>query len=86
MDNSAIIIVLLAISMALLLPGLIWLSRLPRMDQQGDDFGVVDDPLLQWPPSQAERAQLRRITRLLVVMAVVLVLLSIAFYLAWRSA
>jgi hypothetical protein len=56
------------------------------MDREGDDLGLQDDPLLQWPPTPEEHAQLRRITRLLIVMAVVFVMLLIALYLVLRSA
>jgi len=85
MTNSTAIILLISIAAAVLLPGLVWMSRFPRMDREGDDLGVRDDPLLQWPPTPAERAQVRRITRLLVVMGLVLVMLAVALYLAWRA-
>lgn len=55
------------------------------MDREGDDLGVSDDPLLQWPPTPDEQAQMRRITRLLVVMVFALVMLAAALYLAWRA-
>lgn len=48
------------------------------MDRAGDEFGEVDEPLLKWPPTAEERAQLARIVRVVWLLVAIGILLSIA--------
>lgn len=79
MTDTVVVFGLLGLVMALALPVVfIGFSRLRRMDQDGDDFGVKDDPLLGWPPKAEDHAQARRLTRVLLMWFVTFVLLLVA--------
>ena len=79
MTDTVVVFVLLGAVMALALPVvMIGFSRLPRMDREGDDFGVTDEPLLGWPPSAEDHAQVKRLMRVLLMWLVVFGLLVLA--------
>jgi len=79
MSDTALVIVLLVAALGLGLPVvMVGFSRLPRMDQDGDDFGVQDEPSLQWPPTEESRAQAKRLGWVLAAWAGVFVLLLFA--------
>lgn len=79
MTDTVVVFGLFALVMALALPVVfIGFSRLPRMDQDGNDFGVKDDPLLGWPPKAEDHAQARRLMRVLLMWLVAFVLLLLA--------
>lgn len=79
MTDTVVVFVLLGAVMALALPVvMIGFSRLPRMDREGDDFGVKDEPLLGWPPNAEDHAQVKRLTRVLLMWLFAFVLLLLA--------
>jgi hypothetical protein len=87
MSNAVIVVLILCAALALLLPPLmIGFSRLPRLDNHGDDFGETGKPKPNWPPTADDRVRMKGLQRLLVIWAAAFVLFVIALMLSLQSA
>jgi hypothetical protein len=81
-----LVMLILAVAFGVAFPLVLFGFRLPRMDSREGDPDFDGQPILGWPPTPGDRAELRRLGWVLLALGLVFALLLAALLLALRFA